>query len=284
MSADHAVAVRLPRRRLVHPRTVPRIIGTACALVGLVDVAAGVFPGFRHSRMHVVAGVFPGAVTSLAAAASVVTGILILMLAHALKRGKRRAWRATVVLLPVSAGAAVLHRHSVGGALLALGLLALLVTHRREFTAKADPRTRWQGLAALLGLSALGLGLGLVIVSAHPESVMGDPGWGARLREALYGLFGLQGPVSYATDQASDVVAYTLGGLGFLTAFTTVYLVLRPARPVAELTPRTRAACGSCWPGTAPATRWATSRCAGTRASSSRPAARPPSATAWCPV
>jgi lysyl-tRNA synthetase class 2 len=244
VSADRADAVAVqsretgrPPRRLIRPSAVPKVIGTACALVGLIDVSAGVFPGFRHSRMHVMAGVFPGAVTSLAAATSVVTGILMLLLAHALKRGKRRAWRATVVLLPISAGAAMVHRHSFGGAAIALGLLGLLVAYREQFTAKADPRTRWRGLAAFLGLSALSLALGLVIVSVHPESVMGDPGWGARLQEVLYGVFGFQGPVSYATDQATDVVGYTLAGLGFLTAFTTAYLALRPAKPVAELTP-----------------------------------------------
>lgn len=238
MSGDRLAAVRGTRTlpRVIRPTAVPRFVGTACALVGLIDVTAGTFPGFRHSRMHVMAGVFPGAATSFAAAASVVTGILMLMLAHALKRGKRRAWRATVVLLPVSAVTAVVHRHSLGGAAVALALLALLVAHRDQFTAKADPRTRWRALAAFLGLSVLSVSLGLVVVSAHPALMVGDPGWGARLQEVLYGLFGFQGPVTYAVDEASDVVAYTLGGLGFLTALTTGYLALRPAKPVAELT------------------------------------------------
>lgn len=66
----------------------PRAVGTACALIGLMDLAAGIFPRFRNSRMHVLAGVVPGTVTSVAAAAAVVTGILMLMLAHGLKRGR----------------------------------------------------------------------------------------------------------------------------------------------------------------------------------------------------
>ncbi|MFF3943649.1 phosphatidylglycerol lysyltransferase domain-containing protein [Streptomyces sp. NPDC001902] len=240
--AEEDPAVRVPRDRvrrlprLMPGSAAPRVVGRACALVGLLDLAAAVFPGFRHSRMHVLAGVFPGTVTSVAAAAGVVTGILMLMLAHALKRGKKRAWRAAVLLLPAGAVAQVLHRHSLGGALLSAVLLTLLIGYRAEFSALGDPRTRLKAVAAFAGLSTLSLVVGLVIVSAHPAAEMGDPSWTDRLAEVVCGLFGFDGPVSYATGQASDVVAYSLGGLGFLIAATTAYLALRPAHPVAELT------------------------------------------------
>ncbi|MFB7287447.1 phosphatidylglycerol lysyltransferase domain-containing protein [Actinacidiphila glaucinigra] len=240
--AEEDPAVRVPRDgvrrfpRAMPASAAPRVVGTACALVGLLDLAAAVFPGFRHSRMHVLAGVFPGTVTSVAAAAGVVTGILMLMLAHALKRGKKRAWRAAVLLLPVGAVAQVLHRHSLGGAVLSTVLLALLIRYRAEFSALGDPRTRLRAVAAFAGLSVLSLVVGLSIVSAHPAAGTGDPTWARRFAEVLYGLFGFDGPVAYATDQTADVVAYSLGGLGFLTAATTAYLALRPASPVAELT------------------------------------------------
>jgi lysyl-tRNA synthetase class 2 len=237
VSSDRAAVGRLRLPRVLRPSAVPAVVGTACAMVGLLDVSAGVFPRFRHSRMHVLAGVFPGTVTSLAAAASIVTGILMLALAHALKRGKRRAWRAAVVLLPVGAAIQVLHRHSFFGAAVSTALLALLIVHRGQFSALGDPRSRWRAVAAFIWLSALSVVLGLVIVSAHPETVMGDPNWALRFEHVIYGLFGFTGPVHYATDQANDVVAYSLGGLGFLTAFTTIYLALRPAHPLAHLTP-----------------------------------------------
>lgn len=237
MSADRVADVRTARMARIRPEAVPAFVGTACAVLGLLDVAAGVIPRFRHSRMHAAADVLPGIVNSFAVATSVVTGILMLMLAHALKRGKRRAWRAAVVLLPVSAAAEVLRHHSLFGALISVAVLVLLVKYRDQFFARADPRTRWKAVSAFLWLSVLSVVLGLLVVSAHPESEMGDPGWFDRLKEVVYGLFGFQGPLTYRTDQASDVVGYTLGGLGFLIAFTTVYLALRPARPVAELTP-----------------------------------------------
>jgi lysyl-tRNA synthetase, class II len=233
VSADRP---RLPHYRLLPSSSaVPKIIGSATAMIGLLDVVSAVFPAFRNGRMHELAAVFPGTVSSLAAATSVVTGILLLMLAHALKRGKQRAWWATVLLLPVGAATQLIYRHSVIGAVFSLALLALLIRHRGEFTALSDPRTRWRALVNFVALGASAFALGLVITSAHPASERGNPGFGDRCLHVVYGLFGFEGPVQYSSDRVGDVVAYSLGGLGLLIACSTVYLVLRPARPVAEL-------------------------------------------------
>jgi lysyl-tRNA synthetase class 2 len=210
-------------------------MGTGAAVIGLLDVVGAVFPGMRNGRMHALAAVFPGTVSSLAAATSVVTGILLLMLAHGLKRGKQRAWWATVALLPVGAATQLIYRHSIFGVIVSLGLLALLVVNRAEFTALSDPRTRWRAGFNFVGLSALAFSLGLVITSAHPSSERGNPGFLTRCEHVLYGLFGVVGPVQYTSDRVNDIVAYSLGGLGLLIACSTVYLLLRPARPVAEL-------------------------------------------------
>ncbi|WNI16071.1 phosphatidylglycerol lysyltransferase domain-containing protein [Actinacidiphila sp. ITFR-21] len=223
------------RRRLPRPTAVPGIIGTAAAVIGLLDVVSAVFPAFRNGRMHALAALFPGTVSSLAAATSVVSGILLLMLAHALKRGKQRAWWAAVTLLPVAAASQLIYRHSIFGALVSLGLLALLVRHREQFTALSDPRTRWRAAVNFVVLSAFAFALGLVITSAHPAAESGDPGFTDRCRHVLFGLFGFEGPVRYTSDRVGDVVGYSLGGLGLLIACSTAYLVLRPARPVAEL-------------------------------------------------
>ncbi|MFF3336556.1 hypothetical protein ACFYWX_44915, partial [Streptomyces sp. NPDC002888] len=116
------------------PESVPALVGRACALVGLLDIAAGVFPRFRHSRMHTLAEVLPGALGPFAAALSLSTGVLLLLLAHGLKRGKRRAWRAAVALLPAGAVAQFTYRHSLLGAVISLALLAPLLLHRDQFT------------------------------------------------------------------------------------------------------------------------------------------------------
>ncbi|MFB7335078.1 DUF2156 domain-containing protein [Streptomyces adustus] len=225
-------------RRLLRgprPESVPALVGRACALVGALDIAAGVFPRFRHSRMHSMAEVLPGSVGPFAAALSLSSGVLLLLLAHGLKRGKRRAWRAAVALLPAGAVGQFTYRHSPVGVLISLALLAPLLLHRDQFAALPDPRSRWRALANFVLMGAGSLVLGLVIVSVHPKRMIGDPSLADRLTHVLYGLFGFEGPVDYQ-GSTSWTVAFSLGALGLLTAVTTIYFAFRPEHPAARLT------------------------------------------------
>ncbi|MFJ5227688.1 phosphatidylglycerol lysyltransferase domain-containing protein [Streptomyces sp. NPDC088400] len=232
----HRLSGRMRRLfRGPRPEAVPALVGTACSVIGLIDIAAGVFPRFRHSRMHTLAEVLPGALGPFAAALSLSAGVLLLLLAHGLKRHKRRAWRAAVVLLPVGAVGQFTYRHSLAGVVLSLVLLTLVVRHRREFAALPDPRSRWKALANFVLMGAGSIGLGLIIVSAHPHRTLGDPSLTDRLEHVLYGLFGLEGPVDYS-GSVDWTVGASLGALGLLTALTTVYLAFRPEHPAARLT------------------------------------------------
>jgi lysyl-tRNA synthetase class 2 len=217
------------------PEAVPTLIARACILVGLLDIAAGVFPRFRHSRMYALAEVLPGALGPFAAALAISTGVLLLLLAHGLRRRKRRAWRAAVVLLPLGALAQFAYRHSLFGVLIPLVLLTMLLRHRSEFAALPDPRSRWRALANFVLMGAGSIIIGLAIVSAHPKKLVGDPSLSDRLEHVLYGLFGMDGPVDY-TGRTSWTVACSLGALGLLTALTTIYLAFRPEHPAARLT------------------------------------------------
>ncbi|MET8026476.1 phosphatidylglycerol lysyltransferase domain-containing protein [Streptomyces avermitilis] len=217
------------------PEAVPAVIAGACTLVGVLDVAAGVFPRFRHSRMHTIAEVLPGALGPFAAALAISTGMLLLLLAHGLRRRKRRAWRAAVVLLPAGAVAQFSYRHSLIGVVISLALLAPLLRHRSEFEALPDPRSRWRAVANFVLVGAGSLLLGLIIVSAHPNRLVGNPSLSDRIEHVLYGLCGFEGPVDYSGN-TSWTVAFSLGALGLLTAVTTIYLAFRPEHPAARLT------------------------------------------------
>ncbi len=217
------------------PEAVPALVARACTLVGVLDIAAGVFPHFRHSRMHRMVEVLPGSLGPFAAALSLSAGVLLLLLAHGLRRRKRRAWRAAVTLLPAGAVGEYVYRHSIVGTLISLTLLVPLLRHRSEFAALPDPRSRWRALANFILMGAGSLGLGLIIVSVHPHGMVGDPSLSDRIEHVLYGLFGFEGPVEY-TGNASWTVGFSLGALGLLTALTTIYLAFRPEHPAARLT------------------------------------------------
>src|SRR5262249_4813616 len=94
-----ARAARTPDRRHQRQR-VPITTGWLCLLIGLADIIPDAIPGLHvhHGMGRIVASV-PGTVTNVASAATVIIGLLLLMLSHGLRRRKRRAWQA-VTLLP----------------------------------------------------------------------------------------------------------------------------------------------------------------------------------------
>jgi lysyl-tRNA synthetase class 2 len=213
---------------------VPAAMGYATALIGLVDIIGAVEPHLRDTRVRELARFLPG-VNTLATAAELVVGILLIMLAHALRRRKQRAWKAVVVLLPVGAALEVLRWHHIGTAVVALLLFAVLLVNRREFYALSDPRTRWRAVWNLIGMSIFSFVLGLVIVSSHEHTIGGSPSIRERFWQVFWGLFGIGGPIHYSSQHVSDLVYYSLAALGLLTAVSTLWLATKPSTPVAQL-------------------------------------------------
>lgn len=213
---------------------VPTVAAVLCALVGVVDLVSAVSHADR-ARLHELTMVVPGALTTASAAATLVTGVLLLLLARALKRRKRRAWRAVVTLLAGSVALHVLKGLDIEEAALAAALLIGLVVWRDQFYAAGDPRTRWRGVAAFVGLLTASIALGMVLVGLRHEELAGPFRTGPALAHVVLGLAGVPGPLAWEPDaagrSADDFVGDALLALGLLTAVTTAYLVLRPAEP-----------------------------------------------------
>ncbi|MFF4010572.1 phosphatidylglycerol lysyltransferase domain-containing protein [Streptomyces sp. NPDC001717] len=214
---------------------VPTLTAYACLLIGLIDLAAAVFPGFRHNRLRLLAGHLPGGTTTAAAVGSLMVGVLLVLLAHGLRRRKRRAWRAVAVLLPVGGLLHLLRWHTTAAGVLSFALLLVMLWYRREFYALSDPRTRWRALLNFVAVGGVSLVLGLLITNVHPDYEAGSPSLEQRLRHTVYGLVGVEGPVRYTSERVGDLVGYSLGALGLITLLTTSYLFLRPQKPRAEL-------------------------------------------------
>ncbi|HEX8973569.1 phosphatidylglycerol lysyltransferase domain-containing protein [Oryzihumus sp.] len=209
---------------------VPRVLGLLTYLIGIGDIITGLRRGLG-SRLHPLAEVLPGSVANAASAASVVAGILLLFLAHALTRRKRRAWRASVALLSLSV---LLHAGRVeliATAVSAVVLIVLIVT-REQFHALGDPTTRWRAARVFVAMAVISVVLGLILVESRRHAVVGGP---PSLQEALWqvltGLVGLNGPLVFVSDRTNDVIGAVLLGLGIMTLLVPVYLALRAPEP-----------------------------------------------------
>jgi len=199
-----------------------------------MDVASAVTPEF-WDRLAVLREFVPGLVSSAATAFTLVTGFLLLLLAHGLRRRKLRAWRAVVVLLGISVGLHVLKGLDVEEATVSLVAFAGLVLGRREFFALGDPRTRWRALWVLLGLVSFNMVGGLLLVSLRSGTTVAGADLLSRLRQVVDGLVDLTGPVAIGPAGETERLSVTLTVLGLFTVLLPTYLFFRPIQPVAAL-------------------------------------------------
>ena len=216
-------------------RTVPRLLGNLTYLVGAVDLVTGLLHTWRV-RLEGLTELLPGALSDAAAAATVVSGVFLLVLGHSLKRRKRRAWRAAVVLLALSV---VLHvlKTDPAAAVVALVGLALLLRYRGEFEALGDPSTRWRAVRAFAVLLLVSVVSGILVIWLNRHEVVGGfPGPGGLARELVLGFVGADGPLTFTRDRPADVVGSLLLAVGLMTMLTPVYLALRTPEPRPELT------------------------------------------------
>jgi lysyl-tRNA synthetase class 2 len=230
-----------------HRKWVPRLVALITYLAGFGNIASAISPGFKHSRPHSLMVRVPTEVQNLAAAATLMSGILLVLIAHALKRRKQRAWWVAVVLLST---VVVFHlvrsfrsedrdaaTHYLGiQIILTVLVLVLLLVYRDEFYALGDPYTRWRALRAFVGLAAFSFASGMALMYWQSKHIQGNPSLWVRFQHVALGLIGIEGPVHFKARSGStdDLVALLLGGLGLMTALIVGYLVLRPAEPIAR--------------------------------------------------
>ncbi|QGN59505.1 DUF2156 domain-containing protein [Nostocoides sp. HKS02] len=204
-------------------------------MIGLLDLLTGLLHSWRV-RLHNLTEVLPGALSAAAAAATVVSGILLIVLGHSLKRRKIRAWRAATALLAISAGLHLVKFEPVAATMACAGL-TLLLLYRNEFRALGDPSTRWRAVRAGAVLFAVSVVAGGSVLWLNRHDIRGGwPGVTPVAEEILFGLVGANGPLTFTRDRAGDIVGSLLLGLGLMTILTTVYLALRPPEPRPELT------------------------------------------------
>jgi lysyl-tRNA synthetase, class II len=185
-------------------------------------------------RLHKIDYLVPGTLTTVTRSADVIIGLMLLMLAHGLRRRKRRAWQAVAALLAFDIGIHFTDPHRRTTTIVAAVLLVALLLFRNEFYAEGDPRTRWRALWVFAGLVVADIAIGLTYIALTPK-LETDYSLGQRLQEVVYGLIGVSGPVQWVPEARGDLFNILTTALGIFTLIVTVYLFLRPAEPRARL-------------------------------------------------
>jgi lysyl-tRNA synthetase, class II len=215
---------------------IPGIAAFLTLLIGLSDIVA-IFKPAWHARLHNVNAFVPGTLTNVTRSADVIIGLMLVLLAHGLRRRKRRAWQAVVALLVFDIVIHSLHfphEPRVYSTAVAILLLAVLLFFHEDFYALGDPRTRgWNAVGVFVILAVADLAIGLGYLAMGP--LAGSYSFPERVQDVVYELVGVYGPVQWASDPRGDLYHLLTSALGLFTLVVTVYLFLRPAQPRARL-------------------------------------------------
>jgi len=222
-----------PADRARQRRWVPGTAALLTYLIGLADILNILRPDLAN-RLHGLNSMFPGTLTNVTRSADVLIGLMLLMLAHGLRRRKRRAWQAVVALLAFDIAIHFIHSQRMITAVISLVLLIALLYFRDEFYAEGDPRTRWRAMWVFGGLIVADVAIGLTYILLA-RGLAEDYSFGQRVQEVIYGLVGVSGPVLWAPETRGDLFNILTSALGVFTLLATAYLFLRPAEPRARL-------------------------------------------------
>jgi lysyl-tRNA synthetase class 2 len=214
-------------------RWVPGTAALLTYLIGLADILNILRPDLAN-RLHRLSPMIPGTLTNVTRSADVLIGLMLLMLAHGLRRRKRRAWQAVAALLAFDIAIHFIHSQRIITAVVSLVLLIALLYFRDEFYAEGDPRTRWRAVWVFCGLIVADVAIGLTYILLA-RGLAEDYSFGQRVQEVIYGLVGVSGPVQWVPETRGDLFNILTSALGIFTLLVTAYLFLRPAEPRARL-------------------------------------------------
>ncbi len=222
-------------RTLRSPFWVGRIVG----VVGAVTLVSAVLPSFRgrtHLITQILPAVFPAAATTGAAA----LGLMLIALSRALRRGKYRAWLLATVLTAITVLLHLVKGLDVEEATLSLALFVLLLSARREFTAKPDPRSAARLVGVLVIGPVVATVLGWLWLSIDADGQAPGTTWLDRVAHAFLGLVGISGPVRFVDPGDGDRAAVALVVLGASVVLLAVLAALQPAGGPHPLTEQER--------------------------------------------
>ncbi|MCU4183204.1 phosphatidylglycerol lysyltransferase domain-containing protein [Acidiferrimicrobium sp. IK] len=183
----------LPRRRRTR-----RIAGAIVAIAGFATLVSSLSDPV-NDRLQLLRRMFPVAVPETAAALDALAGIALLILARGVRRGQRRAWAVTQILLVVAAALHLIKGVDVEEAAVALAVATYLWVQRREFEAATDIPPLRKGYGTLVAVfvlvivaGTLGLELGTWVNATRHHHVIHRLSWDRALQASVERLIGVR--------------------------------------------------------------------------------------------
>ena len=206
----------------------PVWLARVVAAVGAITLASAILPGLRVRTgvlYRIVPEVFPAAATTGAAA----VGVILLLLSRAVRRGKFRAWLLATALSLVAAVLHVLKGLDIEEAVLSLALFGVLLSSRRNFTARPDPRSTQRLVAVLLLGPVVATLLGWIWLLVDADGQVPGTTNPERIAQAALGLAGIPGPVQFTNAHDATLAAVALVVLGASVLALAVIVAMQPA-------------------------------------------------------
>ena len=214
----------------------PQAISRVARVLGCLAFADALWP--HHSGfMTLFTPILPAPARAATDAVVVVSGLLMLRIASGLRRRKRAEWHLAVVVCAVLIVADLMRdERRLTEAAVTVALLALLLASRNRYTALADPRSRWFAVRVTLEFAVVGLVYGTTLLYL-PGHVDGGTTFLQRLWEVVTSLGGMGGWIPIHDATFADLFHATLLAFGLTGVALGLWFALRPAAPIARLTP-----------------------------------------------
>jgi lysylphosphatidylglycerol synthetase-like protein (DUF2156 family) len=203
----------------VHDRRIRRATAAMVVAVGFLSLVSAMSEPLRN-RLNALQQIFPIQIPETAAAIAVLAGVALVMLARGIRRGQRRAWAVTELLLLAVAVLHVVKGVDVEEALIVLLLAGFLWVHRASFRARSDFVRMRRGLLLVLGAALLTILAGTVAVELSTainhtrHHIQPRVPWAVAFRAALGRMVGLTGtPLPEGVDDflTPTMIAATAG-------------------------------------------------------------------------
>ncbi len=203
-------------------------LGWLTALAGLIFILS-VLPGL-HAKFGIgllvddVTGRVAGHVTAL------VIGLVLILVASQLRRGKKRAWLAASILFAAAAIAHVIKGPDPVVVIYSVVMLIALVWNRDAFPARPDPGSLLDVAKFIPAYALVVLTFGFVTLLSESEHVVEKLTFGGILETTIVGLAGFSGPYTYSGSFFSEFFPAALLALGIAGLLILSFLIFRAVR------------------------------------------------------